>query len=197
MHDFDRPRLTATRLRPLVAGLLLVILGACAAPAPTAQPTPAATPPASPAGPTDPNLHAFPELEARLPTHIGRHELVKMSVASVAEDQRPITQDILRRLDRTADDIQLAIATGGDEIQISAFRVVGSAGVDIIVAFQAVEEVHPDSNAVYGTATIAGRRLVTRTTQTQTTYLYPAEDIMFVLAGREALIEEALEQLPG
>jgi hypothetical protein len=192
MHDLDRPRLTAAHLRPLLAGLLLVILAACAAPAPTAQPTPAGTPP-----PADPNLHAFPELEARLPTHIGRYELVKMSVASVAEDQRPITQDILHRLDRSADDIQLAIATGGDEIQISAFRVVGSDGVDIIVAFQAVEEVHPDSNAVYGTTTIAGRRLVTRTTPTQTTYLYPAEDIMFVLAGREALVAEALEQLPG
>lgn len=192
MTDLYRPRLIAAFVRPAVLGLLLTVLAAaCAAPAPTPPIT------APPTAPTDPNLHAFPELEARLPTHIGRHELVKMSVTSVAESQRPITQDILRRLNRTADDIQLAFATGGEEIQVSAFRVVGSDGIDIILAFQAVEEVHPDSAAVYGTATIAGRRLVTRTTQSQTTYLYPAEDIMFVLAGRQALIEEVLAQLPG
>ncbi len=180
--------------RDVVATLLLsAVLAACGTSAPTPSPPPPPTPTPTPA---EGNFHAFPELEARLPSQVGGREMTKVSLAAVADEQREITHDVLRRLDRTADDVQLAVATGGEAIQVSAFRVVGADAVEIILAFQAAEEAHQDNIAVFGVTTIAGKRLVTRTTPAQTTYLYPSDDIMFVLAGTSALVEEALIQLP-
>jgi hypothetical protein len=185
---------SATRV--ITASLLILLLAtACSSPAPTPVPaTPAPTPAGTPVHVSD--FHVYPELEARLPSSVGPHAMEKISLGFVESDQDPKTLEVLRRLGRSTDDIQLAVATGGEAVQVSAFRIIGADGVEIVVTFQAVEEEQADGTARYATATIGGRRLVTRTTSTQTTYLYPAEDIMFVLAGTVALVEAALSQLP-
>ncbi|CAN5731868.1 hypothetical protein BH24CHL6_BH24CHL6_04870 [soil metagenome] len=172
---------------PLVASVLALaaILAGCAGPTPT--PTPAA----------GDSLHAFPALEARLPSAVDGHEMEKVSIAAPESQQDPKTLEVVRRVGRTAADLQVAIATAaGANLQVGAFRIVGAEAVQIVVAFQAVEEEGPASSASYGMATIGGKRLLTRTVEAQLTYLYPAEDIMFMLSGEPGLVEEALGQLP-
>ena len=166
--------------------LTLAAVVACGGPTPRPSPTP-----------NDAALHAFPALEARLPAEVDGHPLSKVSVAAPADQQDPKTLEVIRRVGRTAADLQVAIATGaGGDLEVGAFRIVGAEGVQIVVHFQAVEEEDPRSTATYGVATIGGRRLLTRTAETQLTYLYPAEDIMFMLSGEPELVEEALGLLP-
>jgi hypothetical protein len=174
--------------RPLAASLMLalsIVLAGCAA----------STPSPSPA--TRDSLHAFPALEARLPAEVDGHEMQKVSIAAPVDQQDPKTLEVVRRVGRTADDLQVAIATAeGADIQVGAFRIVGAPGVQIAVSFQAVDEEDPSSTATYGATTIGGKRLLTRTAEAQLSYLYPAEDIMFMLSGEPGLVEEALGQLP-
>jgi len=171
--------------------LLSILLAAalfvgCGGPRPT--PTPA----------TGSSLHAHPALEARLPSQVDGHDMTKVSVAAVEERQEPKTLELLRRLGRAADDLQVAIATAADgtNIQVGAFRVVGADAVQIVVTFQAVEEADPESTATFGASIVAGRRLITRSHEAQLVYLYPVEDIMFVISGDTRLVETALGLLP-
>lgn len=177
--------LSRLRLGLLVLPLVLV-LAACAGPRTPSPP------------PENASLHAYPELEARLPDEVDGYALTKVSVGAPPESQSARTLELLRRLSRTPADLQVAVATGaeGVNVQVGAMRVVGADAVQIVVNFQSVEEADPASTAVYGTATIGGKRLLTRTAEAQLTYLYPAEDIMFMLSGDVALVEEALALLP-
>lgn len=181
---------TSTPLQPaigLLVVLLAALLAACGGPRPTPSPVP-----------DEAILHAFPELEARLPSEIGGHAMSKVSVPAPPDQQSPKTLELLSRLSRTPADLQVAVATGSDgaDIQVGAMRVVGADAVQIVINFQSVEEADPASTAVYGAATMAGKRLLTRTAESQLTYLYPAEDIMFMLSGETGLVQEALAQLP-
>lgn len=171
----------------LLALALAGLLAGCGGPRPTPSPVP-----------DEAILHAYPELEARLPSDVDGHPMSKVSVPAPPEQQSARTLELLRRLSSTPADLQVAVATSADgsDIQVGAMRVVGADGVQIVVNFQSVEEADPASTAVYGATTIAGKRLLTRTAESQLTYLYPAEDIMFMLSGEIRLVEEALAQLP-
>ena len=176
------------RVVPVLLGVLLAaLLVACAGPRSTPSP------------PDSDNsaAHAYPELEARLPSEVGGHQMSKVSVAAPPDEQSARTLELLRRLSKTPADLQVAVATGdGGNIQVGAMRVVGSDGVQLAVNFQSVEEDDPASIAVYSTAEIGGKRLLTRTAESQLTYLYPAGDTMFMLSGEVGLVEKALALLP-
>ena len=189
--ESDKARMIPSVPRQPASGLVVLLLAAMLAACGGPRPTP--TPP-----PDEAILHAYPELEARLPSEVDGHSMSTVSVAAPPEQQSPRTLELLRRLSSTPADLQVAVATGADgaDIQVGAMRVVGADAVQIVVNFQSVEEADPASTAVYGAATVAGKRLLTRTFESQLTYLYPAEDIMFMLSGETGLVEEALAQLP-
>lgn len=182
-----------TSRRASVALFALLVVVACTSPVPL-TPSPSPTPPTSPAAG---GLHAFPALEARLPDEVVGHRLTKVSLAAHADRQDAKTLEVLRRLNRTAADIQLASgAADGVDLLVAAMRIIGSEGAVTAATFRAVEEDDAGSSAVYASAEIGNKSVTTRTTATQVSYIYAVEDIMFIVSGNQALVAEALVLLP-
>ena len=177
--------------------LLLGLAGGCASPRPTATPcavpTPRDTSPASSGRPT----HAYPDLEDLIPTDIGCQILQSASVVSDPSLQDPKTLRVLSRLGRTAADLEVATAgSAAVDVTIVALRVVGATGPAAAAAFQAEDQGDPTTTSVYGTATIAGKSVSTRTTASETEYIYAIGSVMFVVSGSATLVAEAIGKLP-
>lgn len=181
-------RLTAALLAALA---VLLVVAACDGARPT--PTPTAERTGDPLG-----LHAYPELEARLPQTIGGRNLLTVSLAAHPDRQDPKTLEVLERLNKTANDLQLANGDLGDDFdfEVGAMRIIGAPGNDIVAAFRAVDEADPDSTAIYTPITLAGKNVTARTIDRVSTFLYGVDDIMFIIRGDQALVEEALGLLP-
>lgn len=181
-------------IRTLLAGLALVLVtSACGA----FSPSP--TPPGSPTpSPINHDVHAWPELEARLPDSISGRRLTKASLAAHPDRQDRKTIAVLTRLGRSVSDLQLANAElDGTDLLIGAMRVVGSDGGQIIDAFKAVDADDPNSPARYMEVSLGGKQVTARTVAGTSSYLYGTEDIMFIVSGERDLVEAALRQLPG
>lgn len=183
------------RTRLLAASLVtvaLVSLSACTStsprsPAPTAK---TATP--RPSGPT----HAFPDLEARLPTHVGGSILNTASITATPTTQDAKTLEVLRRLGRSVSDLQLANADKeGLNIQIGALRIVGADAAAAAAAFRAVDEADSRHVAKYADRIVGQKAVVTRTTADRVEFIYPLEDILFIVTGDARLVEDVLAQL--
>jgi hypothetical protein len=183
------PHLLLAALAALLA-LAMALLAACDG---TQPPTPSPTPTST----TNHDIHAFPELEARLPQSISGQLLTTVSLAAHPDRQDPKTLAMLARLNRTANDLQLANGElVGFDLEVGAMRIVGAPGTDIIAAFRAVDEADPNHRALYTATTIGDKSVTARTVDAESTFLYGAEDIMFILHGDLALVEAALAQLP-
>lgn len=179
-------RVAVRSLTPLIALLAAALVAGCASSAPP-SPTPSA----------GADLHAWPELEQRLPDTIGGRSLSKVSLAAHRDRQDRKTLAVLERLGRSTDHLQLANAElEGTDLMIGAMRVVGAQGGQIIDAFEGVDAADPQSEAIYSDVNLAGKRVTARTVDGSSTYLYGAEDIMFVVAGERELVEAALAKLP-
>ncbi len=183
------------RLGSVALVLLLGSVSACAAPP---SPDPVPTPPASPtAAPTGAGAHPFPDLEARLPTRVGGRLLDTSSFRADPSLQDVKTLRMLEILGKSAADLQLANAgVEGVDVTVGALRVVGSDAVQMVAVLRQVDEEDPGHTAVYGEATVSGHAVVTRTVTDRTEYIYPLEDIMFVVQGSPELVNEAIGQLP-
>jgi hypothetical protein len=138
-------------------------------------------------------VHEFPALEARLPDNIDGKPVQKFSLISDPSLQVPKTLEVLRRLNKTPNDVQLAngFVTGAD-VTLSAMRIIGSDAVKAAVAFEQVDEGDPSTTTTYAPAVVAGKRVLVRTSGDTVSYLYPLDDVIFVVGGTRALVEEAL-----
>ena len=73
--------------------------------------------------PADPQ-HAWPELEARLPDAISGRDLAKISLVAHPDRQDAKTLEVLRRLDKSVSDLQLANAElAGTDLKVGAMRI--------------------------------------------------------------------------
>jgi hypothetical protein len=178
--------------RRLLAGLAIALLVVAGCNSTRPSPTPTST--------TNHDLHAYPDLEERIDISISGRRLTTVSLAAHPDRQDPKTLAVLERLERTAADLQLANGDLGDlgdlDLEVGAMRIVGASGDQIIAAFRAVDEADPNHRALYTPTTIGERSVTARTVDTESSFLYGAEDIMFILRGDLALVEAALEQLP-
>jgi hypothetical protein len=180
-----------------LAALAAVLLagGGCIPTGPQPTSTPRATSTAT--STTDLGLHAFPELEARLPEMISGRRLTTVSLSAHPDRQDPKTLAVLERLDRAASDLQLANGElTGYNLEIGALRIVGAEAAMIIAAFRAVDEADPGHVALYTPTTVAGKQVTARTVGVESSYLYGVDDIMFIVSGDQALVEAALAALP-
>lgn len=167
--------------------LLAMCAGACGARPPKATPTPF--------HPAD-ALHAYPDLEARLPDEIGGIALDKASLVVDPRRQSEKTLEVLRLLGRTTPDMQIASADAdGLDFTVFAQRIVGSTGAAAAVAFKNVDEADPAASLSYVAEVVAGKHVLTRTAAGEVAYIYPLDDIMFIVSGTRANVEEALTKL--
>ena len=141
-------------------------------------------------------VHQFLDLEARLPDTLGGKPVQKFSLATDPAAQSPKTLEVLRRLDKTVSDLEIAKGfVSGSDFNLSALRIVGSDAVRAAVAFEQIDEGDPNSNTTYSAATVAGKRVIVRTTGGTTDYMYPLGDTIFVVGGARPLVEEALTNI--
>lgn len=179
--------------QPLLTCLLVLAVAVLAIACGTTAP-----PTGSPTPVTTHDLHAWPELEEQLPDAISGRTLRKVSLAAHPERQDAKTLAVLNRLGRSVADLQLANAElEGTDLMIGAMRVVGIQGDQIIDAFRAVDATDPESVASYSEVNLGGKVVVARTVEGKSTYLYGADDIMFIVSGERELLDAALEQLPS
>lgn len=180
--------MTVNRRTSLIVLLLLALVaGGCTATPP--KPTP------SPSPETD-ALHPYPELEAQLPNEIGGITLLKASIVVDPRRQGEKTLEVLRLLGKTPQDMQIASAAAdGLDFEMYAQRIVGSTAADAVIAFKNVDEAEPTTTVTYTPQIINGKHILTRSVTGQTTYIYALADIMFVVSGRRAFVEEALGKL--
>jgi hypothetical protein len=152
------------------------------------DPTPSPTPVTA--------VHRFVDLEARLPDTIGGKPVQKFSLTTDPAAQSPKTLEVLRRLDKTVSDLEIAkgFVTGSD-LNLSALRIIGSDAVRAAVAFEQIDEADLESGTTYLPATVAGKRVIVRQTAETTDYMYPLGDTIFVVGGARALVEEALTNI--
>ena len=129
-------------------------------------------------------VHQFLDLEARLPDTIGGKPVQKFSLVTDPAAQSPKTLEVLRRLDKTVSDLEIAkgFVTGSD-FNLSALRILGSDATRAAVAFEQIDEGDPSSNTTYLPATVAGKRVLVRKTGDTTEYMYPLGDTIFVVGG--------------
>ena len=138
-------------------------------------------------------VHKFLDLEARLPDSIAGRPVRKFSLTTDPSAQSPKTLEVLRRLDKTPADVEVAKGfVDGVDINLSALRIIGADAARAAVAFEQIDEGDPSSNTTYQPATIAGKRVLVRKTGDQTDYMYPLGDTIFVVGGSRPLVEEAL-----
>jgi hypothetical protein len=153
-------------------------------------------PDATPSPTPNTAVHAFLDLEARLPDSINGTPTEKFSLVSDPELQTPKTLEVLRRLGSAPTDLQLAKATAsGVDITIAAMRIVGADASRAALAFEQVDEGDPHSTSTYAAAVVAGKRVLVRTTGNVIAYLYPVGDVLFVVDGRRDFVEEALTKI--
>lgn len=182
----------------LLVTVLAMILLDCQGPASSAVTTPEASD--APAA-TDPEpIHAFPELEARLPRHIGAIVLDTFSLAGGFEGEPgtgasgALFANAVQALGRIPADLQLAFARPIDratDVVVAAYRLPGIDGAQLLGMLGP-----EDVDGSIEPATIAGKEVLALLEVEATTYAYAADDVVYVVGGAPELIRPAIEALP-
>ena len=207
---FRRP---ALRLCALATAFVVV---ACGGGGPTTAPTLAT--------PTDPPLPTFDlptfdlgsfeipsfeipsfagdeELEALLPDAIGGQAVVKQSLTgqdfiSLGMGGAAALEDMLGEMGASIGDLSVAIGSAGTLI-LFAYQVEGQSAEQV---FAGLEAAFLAGGAGTVTETdVDGRTVIQVTTPTETTYIYLAGDVVFIIGGTVTpeLLEDAVSQLPA
>jgi hypothetical protein len=183
------PRLTDF-LAAVALGLIVAIVAGCNVLFVPRKPVP------SPTDTPNPVVHAYPALEARLPDVIDGKVVQKFSLPTDPTLETPKTLEVLRRLGKTTSDLQLAKGSvNGEDFALSALRIVGADAIQAAVAFESVDENDPQGTSTYQPATVAGKRVLIRTTGDLVAYVYPLDDVVFVVSGDRAFVEETLTKI--
>ena len=143
------------------------------------------------------SLHVYPDLEAKLPTTVGGQRLNTASLQPDPSLTSDKTLAWLARLGKSIADLQIATADRtGLEILIKALRIKGADAHKALDELKAVDEADPKHLAVYGTAHVGGKDVITRTVEGTVYNDYPVGDIVYEISGSQSLVEDALTQLP-
>jgi hypothetical protein len=141
-------------------------------------------------------LHEFPALEARFPGTIGGKAVQTFSLNSDPTLETPKTLEVLRRLGKTVDDLQLAMGfVTGVVVTLSSVGIVGVDATRSAATFEVIDEGDPSATTTYQPAIIVGKRVLVRTTGTTIEYMYPLDDVIFVVGGSRPNVEEALTNI--
>lgn len=206
---------TIRRALPVLATLAFAVV-ACGGPAATATPgttepggptAPVITaPPATPGGtgsdlPTFalPSFQSDAELEELFPDELGGEPLTVLSMSGgefMGSGGSPELDAALGALGKSASDLSVAFG-GTGSTAIIAFQVDGVPGGQILDAlFDAFEQ---ETKATITDASFAGKSVKKVITDGETSYIYTAQDVVFIVGGEsvtDAQLTEALSKLP-
>jgi hypothetical protein len=212
--------MTFNRLAPclvvLATALVVAACGGSSSSAAPSQPTPTAGPTTIVVPTFDRRSFALPsfvvpsftgdeELEALLPDTIGGEVVIKQSMTgsafiSVGTGGAAALEDMLAELDASIDDLSVAIGSAGmgpAAITVIAYQI---AGVSSDRIFEGLQEALPSAGGgMTSQRTVAGRTVTEVAVGGETTYIYLASDVVFIIGGAvtPALVEDVVTQLPG
>jgi len=150
-----------------------------------------------------PSFVSDEELEALLPDTIGGNVVVKSSMTGQAILNLPGGAALESQLDdlgATVDDVSVAIGSAGgatEPIIVFAYRIAGVSADQIFQGLEAALQAGQGGDVTQ--TTVAGRSVTQVTSGGETTYIYLASDVVFIVGGQltPELLEDAISQLPA
>ena len=202
--------------RPLRIAALAsaLVLAACGGASPTAPPVvtaPVETPIAIPTfdlGTFELPSFAIPsftsdkDLEALLPDSIGGQVVIKQSMSgpeirnSLLGASASI-DDLLGEVDATIDDVSVAIGVASNSVVVIAYQIDGVRAERIFDGFMTA--VPSGAGGEVSQVSVAGRSVTKIVAPGETTYIYLAGDVLFIIGGTltPELLKDAVQQLPA
>jgi hypothetical protein len=209
--------MTFARLAPRGAALALTFgVAACGGAGPTAPPVVPTAPIETPIEVPTFDLETFTppsivipsfgsdeELEAMVPDTIGGNLVVKSSVTGIGIRNMPggaVVEGQLGTLGATVDDVSAAFGSAGDAaapILVIAYRIDGVSADEVLEAL--VDALQAGSGGEVTQTKVAGRDVQQVVAGDGTTYVYLADDVLFVIGGAvtPTLLQDVVSQLPA
>ncbi|TMB50012.1 MAG: hypothetical protein E6J50_06740 [Chloroflexi bacterium] len=198
-----------------VAGLLTVMLAACASNSGAATPTPSPTPTPVPTPSTGASasglLPSFSlpsnakELEALIPDTLGGVKVTKGSMKGSdfvnSSSSNPELKTFLDSIGKSLNDVSAAfgfVASGSSGSAVLAFRVQGVDNAKLVDAFKSSSNIS-GTTMTWTSANVGGKNVQeAKDPDTQTsTYVYGTADLLFLVETNDTKIaQEALQHLP-
>jgi hypothetical protein len=210
--------MTVRRLALRIAALATaLVVGACGGSTPTVVPTQAA--PSEPSSPPievptfDLGTFAVPsfalpsfsrdaELEAMLPDSIGGQAVIKQSLSgedfiNLGMGGAAALEDMLGDIGASIDDLSVAIGSAGTAVVIFAYQIEGVEAGQIFEGLQ--QALQAGGGGEVSQRTVAGRSVTQVASGGETTYIYLAGDVVFIIGGTVTpdVLEDAVNQLPA
>jgi len=200
------------RIAALASALVLAACGGASPTAPPVVPTaPVETPIAIPTfdlGTFELPSFAIPsftsdkDLEALLPDSIGGQVVIKQSMSgpeirnSLLGASASI-DDLLGEVDATIDDVSVAIGVTSNSVVVIAYQIDGVRAERIFDGFLAAAP--SGAGGDISKVTLAGRSVTKVVASGETTYIYLAGDVLFIIGGTltPELLKDAVQQLPA
>ena len=151
---------------------------------------------------TIPSFASDAELEAVLPDTIGGQIVIKQSMTGEAFLSSPLggaaaLEPMLAELGATVDDLSVAIGTTPTAVVVFAYQVKGVAADRTFEGLEAA--LQSGQGGEVSQTTVAGRSVTQVTASGETTYIYLAGDVVFIIGGTltPELLADAVSQLPA
>jgi hypothetical protein len=148
-----------------------------------------------------PSFAGDEELEAMLPDSIGGQTVIKQSLTgqdfiNLGMGGAAAFEDMLGEMGASIDDLSVAIGSAGAMV-LFAYQVEGQPAERV---FEGLEAAFQAGGA--GTVSeinVGGRTVIQVTTPAETTYIYLAGNVVFIIGGSVTpeLLEDAVSQLPA
>jgi len=196
-----------------LAAIVLAACGSSSTPTPPPAPTSPASSPAASAAIASPsptaNVHAAPELEARLPDSIGGVAMSKFSMGGVdfmaggsASGQAQL-KELLQQLGKTDGDLLLADTydpTGASADQAAIFQVKGADPTKLLDLWVAAQTAITNNKTRVANVTVVGRQLTRledfTSEPSRVTYAWSNGDsIVIVAASTDAVLQELVSKM--
>ena len=149
-----------------------------------------------------PSFTGDEELEALLPDSIGGQMVVTASMTgqqfiSFGMGGAAALEDMLGELDASVDDLSVAIGSAGTTVVVFAYRIEGVSATQIFDGLQGA--LQAGGGGQVSQHTVAGRPVTEVAAAGETTYIYLAGDVVFIIGGTVTpeLLEDAVSQLPA
>ena len=148
-----------------------------------------------------PSFAGDEELEATLPDSIGgqtviKHSLTGQDFINMGFGSAAAFEDMLGEMGASVDDLSVAIGTSGTLV-LFAYQVEGQSAEEVFGGLEAAFQA--GGAGTVSEIAVGGRTVVQVTTPGETTYIYLAEDVVFIIGGTVTpeLLEDAVSQLPA
>ena len=148
-----------------------------------------------------PSFSGDEELEAMLPDSVGGQTVVKQSLSgadfvNLVMGGATAFEDMLGEMGATIDDLSVAIGTAG-ALTLYAYQVEGQSADQVFAGLEAA--FLAGGAGTVNEIEVGGRTVNQVTTATETTYIYLASGVVFIIGGTvtQDLLADAVAQLPA